>query len=131
MPHIKNLLAAKPLFFIALFYSFVISVLFFMPTTELPMVSFLSADKLIHLVIYFILINLWLIYFYIKNNFIFEFKWTVILFFFILLYGIIIEIFKGLFTASRSADIFDLIANLMGTILGIIFFKKIKHHINI
>ncbi len=131
MPHIKNLLAVKRLFLIALSYSFVISVLFFLPTTEIPKVSFSGADKIVHIIVYFILINAWLAYFYVKNNFLFNVKWAAILVFITLLYGIIIEILQGLFTDSRSADIFDLFANLIGTILGIFFFKSIKKHFNI
>ena len=130
MPHIKNLLAHKNLLFAALFYSFIISILFFLPTTGLPKVNFAAADKIVHGFIYFVLINLWMAYFYAKNNFHFDGKSIAILFFSILLYGIVIEILQGLFTVSREADIFDLIANTIGSLLGIFFFKNIKHYFN-
>jgi len=45
----------------------------------------------------------------------------------VLLYGIIIEILQGLLTISRSADIFDVAANLIGSLIGIYFFKSIKN----
>lgn len=131
MPHTKRLLEGKTLLFIATAYSIAISVLFFMPTGELPEVSFSAADKLVHGLIYFILINLWAAFFYLKKNLHFNINWVSILFFSILLYGIIIEILQGLFTASRIADIFDVLANLIGSLLGILFFKSIKKYINI
>ena len=56
----------------------------------------------------------------------FEKKWIPILLLSILLYGIIIEIFQGLFTVSRSADILDVVSNLLGSLLGIFFFKIVK-----
>lgn len=130
MPRIKHLLAGNTLLLIALLYSIVISVLFFLPTTELPKVAISSADKIVHGLVYFLLVNLWMVYFYVKNGFRILWKWVAILFFSILLYGIIVEIFQGLFTVSRRADIFDLIANVIGTLLGIFFFKKMKHYFN-
>ncbi len=131
MPHTKRLLEVKTFLFIATAYSIAISVLFFMPTGELPKVDFSAADKLVHGLIYFILINLWAAFFYLKKNLHFNINWASILFFSILLYGIIIEILQGLFTASRIADIFDVLANLIGSLLGILFFKSIKKYINI
>lgn len=130
MQHIKRLLGDRSLLFIALCYTCTISVLFFMPSPELPKIQISGADKIIHGFIYFILINMWLLYFYKKMNFRFKAKWVLILLISILLYGIIIEIFQGLFTASRSADIFDIAANFVGSLLGIFFFRSIKHKFN-
>lgn len=130
MQHIKRLLGDKSLLFIALCYTCIISVLFFMPSPELPKINFSVADKIVHGFIYFVLINMWLLYFYRKMDYRFNAKWILILLFSILLYGIIIEILQGLFTASRSADIFDVAANFVGSLLGIIFFRSIKHKFN-
>jgi VanZ family protein len=130
MPHIKNLLAGKNLFFAALLYSFTITILFFLPTSGMPKINFSYADKIVHALIYFILTVLWISWFYVKNYFRIEGKLIAILFFSALLYGIIIEIFQGLFTVSRSADFFDLIANTIGSLFGIFFFKTIKYYFN-
>ncbi len=127
MPHIKNLLADKPLLLIAIFYSCFISVLFFIPSQDLPKVHFSALDKIVHSLIYFILVNLWMLYLYIKNDFQFNNKWILILLLSVLLYGIIIEILQGLLTISRSADIFDVAANFIGSLIGIFFFKNIKN----
>ncbi len=127
MPHIKHLLAGKPLLLIAILYSCLISVLFFIPSQDLPKVQISALDKIAHVLIYFILINLWMLYLNIKNDFQFNDKWILILLLSVLLYGIIIEILQGLLTISRSADILDVAANLIGSLIGIYFFKNIKN----
>ncbi|HBC05891.1 MAG: hypothetical protein CL528_03115 [Aequorivita sp.] len=126
MPLIKHLLADKRLLFIAIIYSCLITVLFFIPSQDLPKTQLLEADKLVHILVYFILVNLWMLYLYVSNDYHFEKKWIPILLLSILLYGIIIEIFQGLFTVSRSADILDVVSNLLGSLLGIFFFKIVK-----
>lgn len=47
----------------------------------------------------------------------------------VLLYGIIIEIFQGLSTTYRNADIWDVVANLIGSLIGIYFFKSVMNKI--
>ena len=126
MPLIKHLLADKRLLLIAIIYSCLITVLFFIPSQDLPKTQFLEADKLVHILVYFVLVNLWLLYLYISNECHLQKKRILILLFSILLYGIIIEIFQGLFTVSRSADILDVASNLLGSLLGIFFFKIVK-----
>jgi VanZ family protein len=126
-PLIKSLLGDKTLLLIALFYSIAITCLFFIPNQDLPKTQISEADKLVHVLIYFILVNLWSLYFYVKNNLKFENKWILILLFSVLFYGIIIEITQELFTDSRSADILDVAANFLGALLGIFFFKNLKH----
>ncbi|MCB0453773.1 MAG: VanZ family protein [Aequorivita sp.] len=93
----------------------------------MPNVHFSALDKIVHILIYFILVNLWMLYLYIRNGFQFNNKWSLIILLSVLLYGIIIEILQGLLTISRSADIFDVLANLIGSLIGIYFFKSIKN----
>lgn len=124
---IKHLLADKPLLLIAILYSCLISVLFFIPSQDLPNVQISALDKIIHVFIYFILVNLWMLYLYKKNDFRFNNKWMLTVLLSVLLYGIIIEILQGLLTISRSADIFDVAANLIGSLIGIYFFKSVKN----
>lgn len=130
MPHIKRLLRAKNLLFLAILYSCVISILFFVPSPKLPKIEISGTDKIIHSLIHFILINLWLFYLYFKNGFKVKARWILILIVSMLLYGIIIEILQDLFTVSRKADILDVAANFTGSLLGIYFFKNIKKFLN-
>ncbi len=125
--HIKRLLEGKTVLFIAVLYSTVITILFFLPSQDLPNTRLPGADKVIHALIYFILANVWLLYLYLKKDFQLNTKWILALLVSLLLYGIIVEIIQGLFTDNRSADIFDVAANLIGSVLGIYFFKSIKN----
>ena len=127
MQRIKRLLADRYILPIAILYSCSISVLFFVPGGDLPKIGFSAIDKVAHGLIYFILVNLWLLFFYKKNHFQFDKKWVPILVLSVLLYGIIIEILQGLFTSTRSADFWDVVANLVGSLVGIYFFKMIKY----
>jgi VanZ family protein len=97
------------------------------PGADLPKVNFSAADKIVHVAIYFILICIWQMFFYIKNSHTYNFKWAIGILIVSLFYGIIIEVLQELFTDSRSADVYDVVANLTGSIIGILFFKRIKH----
>ena len=117
----KKLLAPKPLLLIALLYSCIITALFFVSGQDLPKTKIAGADKIVHIAVYFILVNFWLLYLYVKNNYILPLKWISIT-----AYGIIIEILQERFTSSRSADILDVVANLFGALIGVLFFKGLK-----
>ena len=43
----------------------------------------------------------------------------------IIIYGIIIEVIQGTYTANRQADMYDIYANLVGIILAMLFFSKV------
>ncbi|MGO3181379.1 MAG: VanZ family protein [Aequorivita sp.] len=88
-------------------------------------------DKIVHGTIHFILINLWMLYFYVKNDFRFKVKSVLLLFLSLMLFGIIVEILQGQLTDSRGADIFDIAANLTGSLLGILFFKIAINNLNL
>ncbi len=122
----KKLLAPKPLLLIALLYSCIITALFFVSGQDLPKTKIAGADKIVHIAVYFILVNFWLLYLYVKNNYILPLKWIVTLLISITAYGIIIEILQERFTSSRSADILDVVANLFGALIGVLFFKGLK-----
>lgn len=133
MQVIKLLLKVKPLLFIAILYSVAISILFFVPSSEFSKVKIpiYGLDKIVHGTIHFILINLWMLYFYVKNDFRFKVKSVLLLFLSLMLFGIIVEILQGQLTDSRGADIFDIAANLTGSLLGILFFKIAINNLNL
>ena len=54
-------------------------------------------------------------------------------FFLSLVYGIVIEILQHLFTDTRKADIFDVLANAFGALVGLLsigFYQKYFQRIN-
>ena len=99
-----------------------------MPTTDLPQVSLPGGvDKTVHFLIHFVLVLLWQLYWFRRNNNRLPWKYGGFVLVGSLLYGIIIEILQAYLTISRTADLFDVIANLSGALLGVFLFQKIKH----
>ena len=129
MLDIKRLLESKSLIASAgIIYTCVITVVFLMPTSGLPRVSFPGgADKPIHLLSHFILVTLWQVYWFRRNNYQLNGKQGAVLLAGSLLYGIIIEIMQACFTEGRTADLFDVIANFSGALLAVFLFSKIKY----
>lgn len=96
------------------------------PSHEMPETNiweFLSFDKLAHLFFY-ALFALQLIIAFKKQNFNSILKHNAILLGFILnlFYGIILETLQYYMYAGRTADLIDIIANLIGAFLGVSLF---------
>ncbi|MES2747777.1 MAG: VanZ family protein [Bacteroidota bacterium] len=75
-------------------------------------------DKMIHFVFYFVFVLLW---FHVKksgNNYK---KTSVVVFLIAIGYGLLMELFQSVFTTTRKADIFDVIANSSGALAGLFF----------
>ena len=118
---IKRLLERKYLI-AAFFWTIAITILSLVSLKEMPSITTLKfKDKIIHFMFYFVFVFLW------GNAFTKNSKTFFKVFVFAILYGIIIEIFQGVFTETRSADFFDVLANTFGALLGLLllFIKKI------
>lgn len=112
----------------AVIYTCTITVLFLLPSSGLPRVSLPSgSDKIVHFLIHFGLIMLWQFYLF-KNtkNRLLQ-KQIILLLVSALVYGIIIEFLQGALTVSRTADLYDVMANFSGALLAIFVFQKVKH----
>jgi len=82
------------------------------------------SDKLIHISAYLLISISWLLSFKEKAK---TLKVNSLIFISIFAYGIIIEIFQGVFTSYRQFDYFDILANLVGIIVAFtIFFKSFQ-----
>ncbi|MCF6347379.1 MAG: VanZ family protein [Flavobacteriaceae bacterium] len=84
-----------------------------------PSIKISNSDKLGHFVAYLLLSLSW---FYALKNF----PKIYILVFFLISYGIIIEVLQGVLTTYRQADFYDVIANVAGVLFAIILYRKIK-----
>lgn len=84
------------------------------------------ADKIGHIGIHFLLCLIWLLFYFTKKIRLGLLKGISLIFGLCLFYGIVIEIFQEVFTASRTADVFDVIANIIGSTLGALVFWKVK-----
>lgn len=120
MRHIKNLLAPKFLLFLALSFTLFITVGSLISTSSIPKLKFAVSDKLIHAVSYFILMFLWSLFLVSQNkkrNFKFLIAITAV---FAFIYGIIIEVLQGTLVETRTADVFDVLANGLGIVTAVL-----------
>lgn len=122
--HIKNLSAAS-IFLLAGFYTVLITIVLLMPVKSSADINF-PIDKVVHVCIHFGLIICWL-EFACKKHAQLSIRYFFLIFFLCLSYGIIIEVLQEQFTSTRKADFWDVIANMLGSILGMIFFYKRNH----
>lgn len=133
MPDIKPLLAPKSLLFFALSYTVLLTVVSIMERTDLPQVPlFPNQDKLAHFLAYAILGVLWGAFWLRKREPGFWRPYLIVLLFTSLIYGTIIEILQGQITLSRSADVYDIVANTVGMLVGAtaIFYLRSKVGLN-
>lgn len=118
LQHIRNWFLRSSLF-IAVLLSVVIAIMSLISTTSLPTKHFIVSDKILHGFAYFMLMWSWLLVFR-KDE---SIKLKFALWFILLVFGIILELFQGNMMQHRSADWKDVIANAAGLVLGLITFK--------
>lgn len=110
-------------FIIAIGITFSIAYLSLMKAPKVVLV-FSASDKVYHIIAYFTLTICWLLSFYKKSNL----KYRIVVF--CILFGIIIEILQQSLTSYRTGDYKDVLANIIGIVLGLFVFnlilKKIK-----
>ncbi|PVW17267.1 VanZ family protein [Marixanthomonas spongiae] len=127
---IKKLSEPKTLGAIAIFFTVCITILLLIPSQGiLPKQDGIPYDKLAHFVINCILIICWLLFFYAKENKMMAVTTIYAVFGLCLLYGIIIETLQYMFTTYRQADLLDVVANILGLLVGVGLFNKVKNKI--
>ncbi|MDC8005802.1 VanZ family protein [Aureisphaera galaxeae] len=126
---IKKLLGPRPLFYSGLLYTLILTVLFMVPAPDIPDMGIEFGDKWAHILVFFILTFLWLLITW-KNHWLRKNRvfWVS---FWALLYGIIIEALQGGFFESRSADVWDTIADAVGILLACLVFVMMKKRISL
>jgi VanZ family protein len=83
-----------------------------------------NIDKVAHFTFYFVFVVLWCNYFRLKNNF--QTKSIRIILVFSFFFGLAIELCQELLTQTRHADIYDVLANGSGGLLGYFFVILVK-----
>ena len=118
--HTKNLLVPKQLYFLsALLWAGVIAFFCLVQLNNVPLGNVSYLDKLVHVFFHFVLTVLCFLFFQKYTNAVNSLKPIIIPFLFSIFFGIGIEIAQELFTTTRHADVFDVLANLSGAILGV------------
>jgi len=113
---IKNISKHKYLI-IAVGYTLWLTAVSLTPLDGIHLPSFRMADKIVHFFLYFFFVIFWL---KALSYFSYHFLSLVII---AILWGIIIEFIQGNFIPGRSGDVFDALANSIGAISGIMFYK--------
>lgn len=119
---IKQLSEPRLLLVIALGFSILATLLFLLPASGVPEIPTPGIDKLAHVGIFFIGSSLWLWFTKVANSSIItKILWVCVVIFG---YGIIIETLQELFFETRTADLWDILANTVGIMFGWIFIEK-------
>lgn len=111
-----NLLVRKYLLPVAIGWTLLIAVMCLVSFGRLPRIGIGGADKYVHIIFHFGFFVLWFLHFSRTGNFD---RWVARVFFASLLYGILIEAAQELFTTTRRADLYDVMANTTGAFMGI------------
>lgn len=113
-------------FWIALFWSSLVSYLCLTPSSDIPTISIPHLDKIVHSFFHFVFTILWYLFFekqVKKSN---QQKLLFVSVLLSLLFGIVIEILQTKITLTRSGDIYDIMANFVGSILAFVFITVVK-----
>lgn len=110
-------------FWFALLWSGIIAFFCLMKSSSVPVVQIANLDKMAHAFFHFIFTLLWFLYF--KNQFsgMDTFKTVIIPLLLSIFFGLLIELFQNLFTTSRVADVYDVLANTLGAIFAVILIQ--------
>ena len=84
---------------------------------SLPKIGISGADKYVHVTLYFVFTTLWSWHLKTRNPIVFFSLIKVLIA--SIIYGSLIEIAQGVFTTTRKADILDVLANTLGSMLAV------------
>lgn len=123
---IKNLLERKELFFLAaLFWTGLVFSLCLIQSGNIPSVDAIPyVDKMVHVFFHFVFTSLWFLCFRMQMKSVAVFKSLLFSFLFSFCFGITIEILQDIFTATRKADVYDVMANVIGAFLAVFTFLR-------
>ncbi|MAP53928.1 VanZ family protein [Altibacter sp.] len=123
---IKNLSARNLFLALGIFYTILVTVAFLLPATNVPGISLPYFDKVVHIVVHWILLLIWLRHTMLTDQNHISNKIIVVVLVMCFLYGCSIEVLQHWFTNSRKFDVFDIVANGIGSVLGLITFRLFR-----
>lgn len=127
---ILKLSEPKSFLIIGVLYTLLITIAFISPGLKLQKIDvLLLLDKFVHVVVHLFLSGIWLSFYYLKTKKTITISSISIIVLLCITYGIVIEVYQQLFIASRQADLFDVLANSIGTFIGTMLFWKLKKKI--
>ena len=119
---ITQLLSEHKFFFLAIFWTILITTLSLITIERVPSftLKLQHKDKVVHFVFYFVFVIAWNLSLMQKLK---RFKVKVLSI--AIVYGIVIEVLQYVLTENRTADFFDVLANSLGAILAFVLFPFI------
>jgi len=118
-------LARKKIYgLLAIAWTLFILVMCLVSFTEFPSVGVSSADKYVHASFHFVFTILWFLTLDKRG---YSRKILTRVFLGSVVFGIAIEIMQGLFTKTRQADVFDVLANVAGAFTAVLFLYYSAH----
>jgi VanZ family protein len=111
-------------------YTVFITIALLVPDRGAPPIDILYLDKYIHVVIHWILTFIWLSYFFLGDQSHFSSKMVILALITCFFYGIVVEAFQHWFTETRTFDLFDIIANAVGELIGLLSFRIVRKKMN-
>lgn len=129
MKLIKNLSARKTVLIFGILYTIFITVVLLAPTTGAPKIDIPYLDKLAHWGFHLVLALIWLYYVFVSDRYHILSKNVIIALILCFLYGIVIEAFQHWFTLTRNFDLFDIVANGIGVLTGLLSFRIVRKKI--
>ena len=126
---IKKLSEPKNILFAGIFYTLFITVALLSPVSEIPQVEIPFLDKLVHVLMHVVLVIIWLWYVHLGDKSHISIKNIFVVLFICFSYGVLIEALQHWFTLSRKFDFFDIIANGIGDLLGLLSFRIVRNRI--
>ncbi|WP_343589622.1 VanZ family protein [Flavobacterium sp.] len=90
-------------------------------SSNIPAINFPSIDKIVHFCFHFGFTISWILFFKkeLKGKDADDYKAYLISFIFSVFFGITIEILQGALTATRAADVTDVLANALGALAAV------------
>lgn len=122
---IKTLLAHKHIWlFLAIFWTTIIFFLCLISSEDLPSINLKieGTDKGVHFTFHFVFTLLWMLFFYASTKKMTK-RQTIKVILSSFIFGIVIEILQEFYTTTRSADVLDVLANVVGALTaGIVIY---------
>lgn len=104
----------KIFLFTALFWTGVILFFCLENASDIPQINIPNIDKLIHAFFHYVFTLLWFLFFKKNSKSLNNFRPLVYSYLFSFIFGIAIELMQQYLTDTRTADVFDVLANTTG-----------------
>lgn len=112
---------------LSVFWTLLIIFLCLGVSSDFPVIKVDNLDKFVHFSLHLVFVFNWYLYFESKKQAA-QSKLKLNLFLVSLLFGITIEIIQGALTKTRSADVFDVIANSFGAVLALLLIGLFENY---